>query len=98
MLNNERLAVAAHLHNLLRRKSGRVTDVAWMAQDDAYAREVVRLALAEADPPALLALAYRMQALLPPAQAPASGMASAPSLGHAPAPSQLPARYVRSLR
>ena len=30
MLNSEKLAVAAHLHVLLRRKTGRVTDTEWM--------------------------------------------------------------------
>jgi hypothetical protein len=35
-------AIAAHLHVLLRRKTGRVTDTEWMATNADYAREVVR--------------------------------------------------------
>ena len=42
MLKSETLAIAAHLHVLLRRKTGRVTDTEWMAADLAYATEVIR--------------------------------------------------------
>jgi hypothetical protein len=38
------MGVAAHLHVLLRRKTGRVTDTEWMATNDTYAREIVRFA------------------------------------------------------
>ena len=93
-MNNERLAVAAHLHILLRRKLGRVTDVEWMVQNDAYAHEIVRLALADAGQPELLALAHRLQALLPGAS-PAA--ASGPVLQQRSPPAAAP-RYVRSLR
>ncbi len=44
MSSNEKLAIAAHLHVLLRRKTGRVTDTEWMAGNPAYAAEVIRLA------------------------------------------------------
>lgn len=44
MANNERVAIAAHLHVALRRKAGRVTDTDWMAVNDEYAWEVVRFA------------------------------------------------------
>jgi hypothetical protein len=44
MLNSEKLAIAAHLHVLLRRKTGRVTDTEWMASNTDYATEVVRFA------------------------------------------------------
>lgn len=37
-------AIAAHLHVLLRRKTGRVTDTEWMATNADYAREIVRFA------------------------------------------------------
>ena len=37
-------AMAAHLHVLLRRKTGRVTDTEWMVANQDYAREVVRFA------------------------------------------------------
>ncbi len=48
MLNSERLAIAAHLHVLLRRKSGRVTDTEWMACNTDYAAEIIRFARAKA--------------------------------------------------
>ena len=44
MLNSEKLAIAAHLHVLLRRKTGRVTDTQWMADNAEYATEIVRFA------------------------------------------------------
>lgn len=48
MLQSEKLAIAAHLHVLLRRKTGRVTDTEWMAADLAYATEIIRFARASA--------------------------------------------------
>jgi hypothetical protein len=48
MLHSEKLAIAAHLHVLLRRKTGRVTDTEWMAMNSEYAAEVVRFARASA--------------------------------------------------
>lgn len=95
MPNNERLAVAAHLHNALRRKRGRVTDVEWMAQNDTHAHEIVWLALADAARADLLALAYRLRALIPPQPAAAvAGMPAAPGQRVA----QAPPRHVRSMR
>jgi hypothetical protein len=44
MLASEKLAIAAHLHVLLRRKTGRVTDTQWMADNAEYAIEIVRFA------------------------------------------------------
>ena len=49
MLNSEKLAIAAHLHVLLRRKTGRVTDTEWMACNTEYAAEIVRFARAAAE-------------------------------------------------
>ena len=40
----DRLAIAAHLHVLLRRKTGRVTDTEWMAANAEYAQAIVRFA------------------------------------------------------
>ncbi|QDL56133.1 hypothetical protein [Rhodoferax aquaticus] len=48
MLSSETLAIAAHLHVLLRRKTGRVTDTEWMASNADYAAEIVRFARASA--------------------------------------------------
>lgn len=50
MLENEKFAIAAHLHVLLRRKVGRVTDVEWIVKNRDYAIEVVRIARAEKQP------------------------------------------------
>ena len=44
MPSNEKIAVAAHLHVLLRRKTGRVTDAEWMATNHEYATEISRFA------------------------------------------------------
>ncbi|WP_349291405.1 hypothetical protein [Caenimonas sedimenti] len=48
MLVSQKLAIAAHMHVLLRRKTGRVTDTEWMAENLEYALEVVRFARAKA--------------------------------------------------
>jgi hypothetical protein len=48
VLPSEKLAIAAHLHVLLRRKVGRVTDTEWMATNADYATEIVRIARASA--------------------------------------------------
>ncbi len=42
--SNDLFGIAAHLHVLLRRKTGRVTDTEWMAVNAEYAREVARVA------------------------------------------------------
>lgn len=44
MPSNEKIAVAAHLHVLLRRKTGRVTDTEWLATNHEYAAEISRFA------------------------------------------------------
>lgn len=44
MSASELLAVAAHLHVLLRRNCGRVTDTEWLAQNAEYAAEIIRFA------------------------------------------------------
>ena len=44
MTSTEIFATAAHLHVLLRRKTGRVTDTEWMATNADYARAIVRYA------------------------------------------------------
>ena len=71
MLDSEKLAIAAHLHVALRRKTGRVTDTEWIVRSAEYAREVIRLARAEADQPELHDWALKLErALFPvPAQA-----------------------------
>lgn len=44
MDDSDRLAVAAHLHVALRRKTGRVTDTEWMASNQTYAQAMVTFA------------------------------------------------------
>jgi hypothetical protein len=48
MLVSQKIAIAAHLHVLLRRKTGRVTDTEWMAVNLEYAMEIIRFARAKA--------------------------------------------------
>ena len=48
MHDSERIALAAHLHVALRRKTGRVTDTEWMADNVDYGLAMVDLALAHA--------------------------------------------------
>lgn len=45
MTESEKLALAAHLHVVMRRHIGRVTDVEWMVLDPAYARAMIDIAL-----------------------------------------------------
>lgn len=95
MLESEKLALAAHLHVVLRRRVGRVTDVEWLVRDMAYAREILALALAS-EYAECHEWAHKLQAaLFPP-------VASAPR----PLPTPAPAaglmaagrRYIGSLR
>lgn len=48
MTPSELLATAAHLHVAIRRKTGRVTDVEWLASNAEYAEAMTRLASAHA--------------------------------------------------
>jgi hypothetical protein len=48
MSTSQKFAMAAHLHVLLRRKTGRVTDTEWMVVNAEYAREIVRFARSKA--------------------------------------------------
>ncbi|MEK8048414.1 hypothetical protein [Ideonella margarita] len=70
MLDSEKLALAAHLHVVMRRKLGRVTDVEWMVRSQEYAREIIRVALAEPDQPEMHDWARKLEAALLPAVAP----------------------------
>lgn len=67
MPHSEALAAAAHLHVLLRRKTGRVTDTEWMASNVEYARAMVAFARACAEEDGhvdLLPLAARVETLM----------------------------------
>ena len=75
MRTSEAVALAAHLHVLMRRKIGRVTDTEWMAENADYAREVLRIARAESDAE-LNQWADRFEAVMfPQARSAASGTA-----------------------
>ncbi len=63
MTQAERFSLATHLYVRLRRSSGRVVDAVWMAQNDDYAREILRLAANDPDPETRN-LVERFQALL----------------------------------
>ena len=70
MLDSEKLGIAAHLHVLLRRKTGRVTDTEWMASNADYAAEVVRFAHVKATEdshPDLAEWADKLAAIMAPA-------------------------------
>jgi hypothetical protein len=80
MLESEKFAIAAHLHVVMRRVHGRVTDVEWMIKSADYAREIIRVARGHGHTD-LLKLADKLEAaLLPPIPAarPATGPASRP--------------------
>ena len=49
MNDNERLALAAHLHVAMRRKIGRVTDTEWMASNAEYGLAMTDIALEHAN-------------------------------------------------
>lgn len=103
MLDSERLAVAAHVHVLLRRKTGRVTDTEWMACNADYAREIVRFCRLRAQQDTLPELGEWADKLeramqLPPAQTPAPPGLAAMSAPHRPQPPDGVERYVGGIR
>ncbi len=68
MTSNDVFALAAHMHVLLRRKTGRVTDTEWLASNANYAREIVRFTREKAttdEHADLLALADKLEAAIP---------------------------------
>lgn len=78
MTQAERFSLATHLYVRLRRSSGRVVDAVWMAQNDEYAHEILRLAASDPDPETQN-LVQRFHTLLgkPPARRPAPAPAPA---------------------
>jgi len=114
MPHSEALAAAAHLHVLLRRKAGRVTDTEWMASNVEYARAMVAFARASAEEDGhadLLPLGARVEALMqlagptrtsrPPRDgqtAPTGDAVMAEGIAPTPATDALSQRYVGRLR
>ena len=91
MTESDKFAIAARLYVLLRRKVNRSIDTMWMVQSNEYAREILRIARAQADAD-LQELANHFEALL-------TGTAGAASAGIAAtaAPAQS-AKYIGALR
>ncbi len=58
MNNPDKFAIATQLYLRLKRNPGRVIDVAWMMQNEAYEREILRIALAADPESAVLANRY----------------------------------------
>jgi hypothetical protein len=97
MSQNDAFATAAHLHVLLRRKTGRVTDTEWMACNPEYAQAIVRYARERASEDGhseLLPLADRLESLVIPVRK-ADTPVSAPALR---APTDINTRYIGRLR
>ena len=101
--DSDKLGIAAHLHVAMRRKIGRVTDVEWLVRDATYAREIIRLALAERDHPELQGWALKLQAALFPqtatrtAQAANSGPMPLDGVGGPAAAPEAPLRPAQGL-
>ena len=81
MSEGDKLAIAARLHVLLRRKTGRVTDTEWMATNVEYATEIVRFCRSRASEPGfedVLEWAARLeQAVMPSSSRRSSSTAAA---------------------
>ncbi|MDP2264781.1 MAG: hypothetical protein Q8K24_16690 [Hydrogenophaga sp.] len=97
MSQNDALAAAAHLHVVLRRKTGRVTDTEWMAGNVDYARAMVRFAREKAHEDGhaeLLPLADRLESLVMPLPSPPL---ASPAMAATPV-TDVSARYIGRLR
>jgi len=95
MTQAERFSLATHLYVRLRRSSGRVVDAVWMAQNDEYAREILKLAAVDPDAETQ-SLVQRFEALLggrPVQRKPATAAAAA-----AAAESETAQNYIGTLR
>ena len=101
MNDSERLAVAAHLHVALRRKTGRVTDTEWMAANAEYAQAIVRFARQRGHTdgaPELVEWADKLAHAMGEGAAPAQPQPQ-PALASRPARPESPGvRYVGGLR
>ena len=94
MLPSERLAIAARLHVLLRRKTGRVTDTEWLAVNAEYAAEIVRFARERAVEPGMEDVAEwagRLEQAMMATPAPRKTVLGAIAPPRAPAPATGPA-------
>jgi hypothetical protein len=98
MLPSEKLAIAARLHVLLRRKTGRVTDTEWLALNAEYAAEIIRFARERAIEPGLEDVAEwagRLEQAMSAVPAPRKtllGVMAQPRAPAPPAPAPAPGR------
>jgi phage shock protein A len=87
---SEKTAIAAHLYVTLRRVANRVIDIEWMAQNEEYARAIIKLAVEQGNEE-LARQALRYQALL-------DGELSIQAEAVAPAGDNVKKRYIGTLR
>ncbi|MES2186232.1 MAG: hypothetical protein V4505_16895 [Pseudomonadota bacterium] len=90
MLASEKIAIAAHLHVLLRRITGRVTDTEWMAANAEYAAAMAHFAhtsAVEENRPELSEWAFKLEVAMG-LRAPRAATQPAPAM--APAAQQAP--------
>lgn len=97
MGTRERMAIAAHLHVLLRRHLGRVSDVEWMARNREYAESLAALAKASGQGELSEWAARLVHAFDIDGGPPSEPVRSVPP-GSAPAEPQPAPKYVRGLR
>jgi len=95
MTQAERFSLATHLYVRLRRSSGRVVDAVWMAQNDEYALEILRLAANDPDPETRN-LVQRFQSLLGSGRGPARR--PAPAAKQTEVEADVAAHYIGTLR
>ncbi len=94
MLPSEKLAIAARLHVLLRRKTGRVTDTEWLAVNAEYAAEIIRFARERAVEPGLEDVAEwagRLEQAIADAPTPRKALSGAIAAPRTPSPAPVPA-------
>jgi hypothetical protein len=97
MTQAERFSLATHLYVRLRRSSGRVVDAVWMAQNDEYAHEILRLAANDPDPETQN-LVQRFQALLGGGRPAARRPAPAPARPAPVVETEVAQHYIGTLR
>ncbi|GAC1628829.1 MAG: hypothetical protein NVS9B10_19170 [Nevskia sp.] len=95
----DRFALATHFYVRLRRHMNRVVDAVWMAQNDEYAKEIVRLAR-EHGHPELEILAERFEAAMKglPASSPPAAAAGSAATAAGVIEQKVGAHYVGTLR
>ncbi|MCB4810394.1 hypothetical protein LG204_03575 [Methylovorus menthalis] len=95
MADTEKTAIAAHLYVALRRVANRVIDIEWMAQNEEYARAIIKFAVEQGNEE-LARQALRYQALLDGEPAPRE--ASARAEATPPSADTVKKRYIGTLR